>query len=220
MKHEVARGSMVIASMVSASMVIAVMISTAACSGSPDLAKESGDDGSDAGTLGDGSVIDAGSDDRIDPIVVGRAWTYDVTIFGTYPLCEAGQQTGSATSAATVDGKDAILVKSLCTNAGSSYYVVAGDVVHVDYQGTWLLALDAPVAEGHTWSDGASSFTWHDAGVVTVPGGTFSNCWKATQNVAYEAYTIFCRGVGPVRWYSKDTAGDGFDAELLSTSFQ
>jgi hypothetical protein len=201
--------------------VIAILMATGGCGSSGDAAIESsGDGGSDAATLGDGAGIDAGSDQRIDPIALGRSWTYDVTTFGTYPLCPAGQQTGSATSAATVDGKSAILVKSLCMNAGSSYYAIDGDVVQVDYQGTWLLALDAPVAEGHTWSDGASSFTWHDAGAVTVPAGTFNDCWSATQNVAYEAYTIFCRGVGPVRWYSKDASGDGFDAELESTSFQ
>ena len=102
-----------------------------------------------------------------------------------------------------LDGKDAFQTTSLCAGAEASYYAVDGDVVQVDYQGTWILALDAPVEEGHTWSNGSSTFTWHKEPHVTVPAGTFDNCWRATQNVSYEAYTIFCRGVGPVHWYSR-----------------
>lgn len=178
------------------------------------------DDGASTSTLADARAVDGSADDRIDPIVVGNSWTYQVTTFGTYPLCPAGQYTGLAESAATVGGKSAVLVKSLCANEAASYYTVEGDVVQVQVDGTWVLALDAPVAEGHTWSNGTSTFTWRDAGAVTVAAGTFDDCWSATQNVAYEAYTIFCRGVGPVRWHSKDGAGDGFDAELASASVQ
>jgi hypothetical protein len=225
---------------------IAVALGVTACGGGSSSAVANGDGGADASSTGgdsgagvdsggssggdaaadsavDGSSAeggDGGVDDRIDPIVVGRSWTYDVTTFGTYPLCPAGEHTGTATSESTHDGKDhAILVTSLCANAASEYYTVDGDVVNVDYQGAWILALDAPVAEGHVWSNGASTFTWHSAGNVTVAAGTFHDCWTATQNVAYDAYTIFCRGVGPVRWYTKDLGGNGFDAQLKSKNF-
>jgi hypothetical protein len=159
-------------------------------------------------------------DDRIDPIVVGHAWTYDVTEIGADTLCPSGEHTGTALDESTQDGQpNAIRVTSLCANVGASYYTVNGDVVQVDVAGTWVLALDAPVQEGHTWSNGVATFTWHDAGAVTVPAGTFTDCWSATENVAYESYTIFCRGVGPVHWYSKDAIGNGFDAVLKSKNF-
>jgi hypothetical protein len=158
-------------------------------------------------------------DDRIDPIAMGRAWTYQVEELGAFPLCPSGIHTGSTISEGEVHGKHAFEVTSLCANVDSSFYAVDGDVVQVEYQGTWILALDAPVEEGHTWSNGASTFTWHDAGSVTVPAGTFDDCWVAEQNVDYDAYTIFCRGVGPVHWHSEDLLGNGFDAVLTEKNF-
>jgi hypothetical protein len=160
-----------------------------------------------------------GPDDRIDPIELGHAWTYEVEELGTFPACPSGSHTGETIAESEIGGKHAFEVTNLCANVESSQYAVEGDVVFVHYQGTWILALDAPVEEGHTWTNGASTFTWHDEGTVTVPAGTFDDCWRATQNVAYEAYTIFCRGVGPVHWRSVDLSGNGFDAVLTAKNF-
>jgi hypothetical protein len=171
------------------------------------------------GGAGGGATGGGGPDNRIDPISLGHAWTYDVTELGSFPLCPSGTRTGKVLSEGMVDGKDAFQTTSLCAGFQASYYAVDGDVVQVDYQGTWLLALDAPVQEGHTWSNGSSTFTWHKEPTVTVPAGTFDQCWRATQNVDYDAYTIFCRGVGPVHWHSADLNGDGFDAILTAKSF-
>jgi hypothetical protein len=159
-----------------------------------------------------------GGDNRIDPIVVGRRWTYDVTVFGTYPICTLGSHDGVVLGAMMLDGKRAFQVQSFCPGLGTVNYAVSGDVVQYDYMTTWLLALDAPVAEGHGWTNGVDTFTWHSAGSVTVPAGTYADCWKATQNVAYESYTLFCRGVGPVHWYTKN-AGNGYEAILTAKNF-
>jgi hypothetical protein len=170
-------------------------------------------------TTADSSSSGSGGDNRIDPIELGRSWTYDVEEIGTFAYCPSGSHTGETIAQTEKNGKPAFDVTSLCQNLPSSLYAVEGDVVFVDYLDTWVLALDAPVEEGHTWSNGASTFTWHDEGPVTVPAGTFDDCWRATQNVAYEAYTIFCRGVGPVHWRSVDLAGNGFDAVLTAKNF-
>ncbi len=172
-----------------------------------------------SGTGSSSSSSGSGTDDRIDPIELGRSWTYDVEEIGTFAYCPSGSHTGETIAQVEKNGKPAFEVTSLCQNLPSSLYAVEGDVVFVDYLDTWVLALDAPVEEGHTWSNGASTFTWHDEGTVTVPAGTFDDCWRATQNVAYEAYTIFCRGVGPVHWRSVDLAGNGFDAVLTAKNF-
>lgn len=194
-------------------------VATQACGGAagtdaglpPDDAQVDPGDGADAGS---------GTEEEVDPIAVGRAWTYAVTELGTYPACPTGTSTATALMAGTEDGKaGAIEVQSLCSGAAPSWYVVQGDVVQVDVAGTWVLALDGPVQEGRTWSDGVATFTWHDAGSVTVPAGMFTDCWSATENVAYSAYTIFCRGVGPVHWYTKDGTGNGFEAILSSKNF-
>jgi hypothetical protein len=190
-----------------------------------------GGDGSDGGSPADGGGAPEGGDGSgagneggssaqlIDPIAVGNSWTYDVEEVGTYPYCPSGSHTAVTLGESQLDGKTAYEVTSLCANAPSSFYAVDGDVVQVNYEGTWVLALDAPVEEGHTWSNGISTFTWHDEGTVTVGAGTFDDCWRATQNVDYEAYTIFCRGVGPVHWRSVDLTGNGFDATLTAKNF-
>ncbi len=165
-----------------------------------------------AGTAG-------GPDDRIDPILLGRSWTYDVTELGSYPLCPSGAHTAETISETDLDGRHAFEVTSLCANAPSSFYSVEGDVVLVNYQHTWVLALDAPVEAEHTWSNGASTFTWHSEGKYAVPAATFDRCWNATENVDHESFTVFCRGVGPVHWHSKDPSGNGFDARLTAKSF-
>jgi hypothetical protein len=162
---------------------------------------------------------EAGADERIDPIEVGRRWTYAITELGSYPLCPAGTHTGGALEAATVAGKQAIEVQSACANIAPAYYAVDGDLVQVDVDGAWLTSLASPVQDGLTWSRGAESFTWHSVAPVTVPAGTFDDCWSATQNVTYAAFAVFCRGVGPVRWYTKDAEGNGYDAELTGKNF-
>jgi hypothetical protein len=158
-------------------------------------------------------------DTRIDPVGPRRAWTYDVEVFGSSPLCEAGRHAATVRKLAKVDGKAAYQVESFCPGFGSSYYAVEGDKVELNYKDQWVLLLDSPVEEGHSWSNGVSVFTWHNAGSVTVPAGTFADCWKATETANFTAYTIFCRGVGPVRWYRKDSAGNGIDAQLAMKSF-
>jgi hypothetical protein len=180
-----------------------------------------GDGGAPKGDAGAGpetSNGEGGVDNRIDPITVGRSWTYQVTTLGNYPLCPSGTHTAEAVSVAQRDGKYAYEVTSLCANAGEFFYSVDGDVVQWDYQGTWLLVLDAPVQDGHSWTNGTTSYAWHDAGSVAVQAGTFANCWIA-QDTAGPSYTTFCRGVGPVHWHYEDAFGNGYDALLTAKNF-
>ncbi len=186
-----------------------------------------GTTGDGGGTTGDGGTRDAGPDAAdgatteapIDPFAVGNAWTYDVTQIGVYPLCPSGSHQGKVLGSSQRDGKLAYQTQSLCANAGTFYYAVDGDVVYWDSAGTWTLVLDAPVVEGHTWSNGVSTYAWHDVGSVTVPAGTFSKCWKA-QDTGGPSYTIFCRGVGAVHWSYRDATGNnGYDALLTAKSF-
>jgi len=168
----------------------------------------------DASVAKDGAVADR----RIDPIEVGRSWTYDVKVLGFYPLCEAGSHIATARSAKPKDGKTAIDVTSLCKNAGAYEYAVEGDRVFT-YAAGWRLSLDAPVAEGHTWSDTLRNYVWESRGTQTVPAGTFDECWSATVVARYTSYTVFCRGVGPVKWHYEDGLGNGYEAVLTRKNF-
>jgi hypothetical protein len=180
-----------------------------------------GSDGgaSDAATvLGDGG--DGGArDTRIDPIEVGRAWTYNVTVLGFYPACSSGVFTSNTLESSQLDGKTALHVQSLCENAGVFKYSVDGDRVYVYLNGAWKISLDSPVVEGHTWSDGFRTYRWESKGSVTTPAGTFADCWSATTVASYTSYLLLCRGVGPVKWHYEDGLGNGYEAVLTAKNF-
>ncbi len=194
-----------------------------------------GDDSVDAAAGGDGSsVADSGGatdgagsgdganggDDRLYPVEVGRSWTYQVAAVGAGAVCSPGSYSEVITGQESVGGRTAFAVDNWCSAVGTTYASVDGDLVETWYNGGWITALDTPVEEGHTWNmTSAVSYTWHDAGTVTVPAGTFDDCWNREQNVSYTAYTIYCRGVGVVRSYSQDLGGNGWDAQLATKSF-
>lgn len=174
------------------------------------------DGATDAAAPVDGSTKpDAADDNRIDPIELGRSWTYDVSIIGTYPICKPGSNKGQVLGSKIVGGKPSFQVQSFCPGAGTSSYAVTGDKVEIYYANTWVLSLDAPVQEGHTWTDGVYTYGWEKVGTMTVPAGTFNDCWKAKPTVG-TSYTTFCRGIGPVRWHYVDAGGNGYDATLTA----
>ena len=177
---------------------------------------DAGATGEDASDNGNG---DAGLPaDAIDPIVVGRAWTFNVTEVGYYPLCPSGTQDAKVLDATTRDGRSAFEVNSFCTGVGSLYYAPDGDVVYWDYQGTWILVLDAPVADGHKWDNGLTTYAWKDVGTVQVPAGTFDRCFQV-QDQNGPSYSVLCRGIGPVRYVYRDANGNGYDAVLAAKNF-
>jgi hypothetical protein len=177
--------------------------------------------GKDSSTSTDGSTKTDGAlkDNRIDPIEVGHAWTYNVTVLGFYPACSNGVFVSNALSTSTVDGKTAVAVQSLCENAGVYKYSVDGDRVYAYLNGSWKTSLDSPVAEGHTWSDGFRNYKWESKGSITTPAGTFSDCWSATTVASYTSYIVLCRGVGPVKWHFEDGLGNGYEAVLTAKNF-
>ncbi len=172
----------------------------------------------DARSGNDARPPDGNGDDRIDPITTGYAWTYSVTpLDGGASCASAGTHVVRVTSETTKDGKDAFAVQSLCDDAGTTLHAVDGDVVQIDEHGTWTLALGAPVEEGHAWSNARGTYTWHDAGAVSVPAGTFSTCWRAAGPEG--AFSIYCRGIGPVRIVERSADGSGYDARLTRKNF-
>lgn len=200
---------------------------TGADGGGTDPLEEAGtnplphDGGSDSATGPDGAPKADGSvkDTRIDPIEVGHAWTYNVTVLGFYPACSNGVFVSTALSKSTVDGKTAVSVQSLCENAGVFKYSVDGDRVFAYLGGGWKTSLDSPVAEGHMWSDSYRNYKWESKGSITTPAGTFADCWSATTVASYTSYIVLCRGVGPVKWHFEDGLGNGYEATLTAKNF-
>ena len=64
----------------------------------------------DAGGDGPGDTGSTG-DDRLDPLEVGRTWSYDVT--STYPSCPGGRHDTHVVSAGTTDGRATFEVATL-----------------------------------------------------------------------------------------------------------
>jgi hypothetical protein len=166
---------------------------------------------------GDAGAVDAGAL-SIDPIASGDSWTYDVKVAGTYTDCSNGSSTGAVTDHETIDGKDAYLITSFCSGIQPVWYSADGDTVYAYNGSTWLLALEAPVQDGHTWSNSIETFVWRDVGSVTLGTNSFTNCFEADVQDAAQFYAVtFCRGVGPVKWHYRDTSGaNGYDATLTA----
>ena len=177
----------------------------------------------DGSTKQDGSRIDAGTElsSVIDPLAVGEAWTYDVSVAGSFPECSDGTFVSSVSQTESLDGKSAYLISSFCPGIQSVWYSADGDVVYAYDGSAWLLALDSPVQDGHTWSNSIETFVWKDVGSITVGAGTFANCFEADVQDAATYYAVtFCRGVGPVKWHYRDETGiNGYDATLHSKNF-
>jgi hypothetical protein len=186
---------------------------------------DGGSSSTDGGSTGDGGGNSDGGTDgsvkdtRIDPIEVGHAWTYNVTVLGFYPACSNGVFVSNTLSSAMLDGKTALSVQSLCENAGVFKYSVDGDRVYAYLSGSWRTSLDSPVVEGHTWSDGFLTYKWESKGSVATAAGTFADCWSATTVASYTSYILLCRGVGPVKWHYEDGLGNGYEAVLTAKNF-
>jgi hypothetical protein len=174
----------------------------------PDATPPKNDGGSDAGP----------QPPAIDPLVVGHKWTFDVTEVANYPACPTGTNDVTVLDVAPRDGKNAYSVQSFCPGLPPVYYAQDGDVVLWDDSGTWVLVLDAPVQEGHTWTNGVITYVWHDLGSFTVPAGTFTQCFKA-QDTAGPSYSVLCRGIGPVKIVYRDPSNNGYDAVLTAKNF-
>jgi hypothetical protein len=183
---------------------------------------DAGGNGSDAGSgSGDGGGTGGGTA-KLYPLALGYKWTYTVTAVGAGSVCAPGSYSQEITSANAAGGRPAFQMTSFCTSLGGTYDYSnpSGDEVDFYYSNSWLTLVDPNLSEGHNWTyAGATSYSWHRETSVTVPAGTFTDCWTAQQQVSYTAYLTYCRGAGLVRSYSKDLGGNGWDAQLASKSF-
>ena len=176
--------------------------------------------GPDAGP-GSGSNTGSGSTGAGDlyPLAVGNTWTFDVTAVGAGSVCSPGTYMQSVVSANPVGGRDAFQLTDFCSAISGTYdySMPGGDEVDFYYNDSWLVLIDGTLVDGTMWTYANTSYTWKRETSVTVPAGTYDDCWTAQQDVSYTAYLTYCRGVGLVRSYSSDLTGAGWDAQLASS---
>jgi hypothetical protein len=190
---------------------VVVLVLVVACGSSTN--PNGGDDAPDAAV--DGSGSGSGST-MLYPLAVGDTWTFGVIAVGAGSICAAGSHMQAVQSANAIGGRAAFQMTSFCTGiTGTNNYATGpGDEIDFYYNTSWLMLVDPTLAEGTSWPYFNSTYHWHRAGTVTVPAGTYSDCWTAVQDVSYTAYLTYCRGAGLVRSYSQDLAGNGWDAQL------
>jgi len=170
---------------------------------------------------GSGGVAQGGSGGvaPIYPVALGYSWTYDVTPLGIGDSCGSGVRTTRVVGQSLLAGRNAFELDYFCS-ATPVYVSTDGDRLYYYTSNAWQLALDTPVADGHSWAFFSGTRTWHSVGTVSVPAGTFTDCWEMEQQDAGATATFtYCRGVGLVRMHAPSQTGDGSDAALMSTSF-
>jgi hypothetical protein len=180
-----------------------------------------GTGGGGTGGGGTGGGGGGGATAPLYPLAVGNRWTYTVTAVGAGSVCAAGSFDQHVLSANPAGGRAAFQLDNFCSGVAGpyDYSQPGGDEVDFYYNSTWAPIIDLPLQEGHSWTYFNASYTWHRETSITVPAGTFTDCWTANQNVTYTAYLTYCRGAGLVHSYSQDLAGNGWDAQLASKSF-
>ncbi len=176
-----------------------------------------GDADSDSDTDAD---TDSDENGPMFPLSVGDSWTYAVTAQSTSPMCSAGSYTAMVTESVVVDGRQAVAYRSYCDRPGIGPATVSfyqsGDRVEQYTNDEWVLSLATPIEDGHTWYAGTYQFQWREVGTITVPAGTFYDCFERIP-IGGDHYTsTYCRGVGKVI----DTKAGNFEAILTTFSVQ
>lgn len=153
------------------------------------------------------------------PLAMGNTWTYELKALGNFPPCTDGTYSRRVTAQTTLDGKPAFTLSELCANDGETQLATNGESVEERYLDHWETALPSPLSNGLTWTDGSKKFVAFSVPSVTVKAGTFAECWRREWTQWFNAYTVFCRGAGPVVVHFEDAATNGYDARLVRKSF-
>lgn len=146
------------------------------------------------------------------PLALGNRWTY-VVLNDPTGYCDQTYLDEEAYATDELDGVSCFVLSSPCYAPDPAYdsrLAVVDDEVVQRLDETWRAVLKAPVAEGTGWivPYGTESFGygWYFEGEVTVPAGTFQNCWsrRLSPPEASPDIDTYCPGVGPVRRTSTD----------------
>ena len=169
--------------------------------------------------------------DPLNPLAVGHTWHTTQTSSGFGQPTTTCNVTQTVTGTTSVDGRTPFVIaytyECPMQTTTSMFYtnVLGGDRYESraasSTDGIWYV--EDPPAEGHQWaSDPAGMFvyTWHRAGSVTVPAGTFTDCWReVTMPSGSDQEFTLCRGVGFVQSMQSFTTGYMVSGELTAKSF-
>jgi hypothetical protein len=139
------------------------------------------------------------------PLGMGYSWTTNAPSVDS--SCDPAYPDQEVYAVALVDGREAWVMTYPCfaqDPAEDALLAVIDGQIAQFLGSSWQTTLALPVEEGHTWTiqneDMWLVFTWHAAGEVTVPAGTFTDCWRREEASEPGYGVTYCPGVGPVRW--------------------
>ena len=154
---------------------------------------------------------------QIFPLAGNWGWTYKVVTFGgmTSAPCLQGLVRRTVLGSTLLANRTATLMSPICAPAGAanSPYSVTGDQVWQWNGSEWISYLDAPLTDGRSFFSGLQIFTWFRPNSITVPAGTFTDCWTKKDSKS-DSFETFCRGIGLVASYKIDVFGNGWKASL------
>lgn len=172
--------------------------------------------GGNAGTSTGGTSTGGGaSDTRLLPLEANRTWTLVASaIDATLPVTTCADPQSTVVGRAATPEGDGWLYDPTC---GTERFIMVqngDDITAFSEDLTQRIEyMKTPVVDGATWS----SYRWQSVGSVTVPAGTFQDCWRRIAVTAtQEDWVEFCRGVGLVRLYG---VGSNRKLELVNKNF-
>lgn len=154
------------------------------------------------------------------PLVTGHVSTFSFSpLDPTLPMTETCAEPYTAVGEpAVIEGQVGVRYETFC---GRNPFLVvgSGDVltateIREEQLGQSFAYIHSPVVEGETWPSGTGElFTWHDAGSLVTPAGSFERCWNRQSSATQFFY---CRGAGLVR--AIDTANN-YVLDLIGQTF-
>jgi Cys-rich repeat protein len=137
------------------------------------------------------------------PLMTGRSWIYEIEALGVgVPECPPGMSTATLSPGTEHPEGTSVTYTTVCSTEASELIGLGDEVLRwVEPLAQWQPLLAEPVQDGHTWiydnGEAVYMFEWRrESGPVTVPAGTFTDCWtRVVQDVQASTY---CRGVGKV----------------------
>jgi hypothetical protein len=120
------------------------------------------------------------------------------------------------TGKATFQGESAFTATHFCAPTVTRYYVENAKGLEVNVGTGWSVVLPRPISDGAVFMAASSQQVIAHVADVTVPAGTFSNCWATQYLTATGAIATYCAGVGLVTLEYDAPSGGGYLVELTS----
>ena len=169
------------------------------------------------------------------PLSVGNEWNFDMTMTETTPsdtTVVTGTQSQEITAATTLDNGTAVFEQTMIMTMeiDTLTTIVDTSIEYIEETEDYLLAYDTkadtmpdtvaalPPEVGKTWNvDDSTTAEYIGQESVTVPAGTFSNCWKMVniESTSDTTWIYVAENVGPVKINWTGVEADTIFQEML-----